>query len=140
MDLYKPPAAERDRPALRRSCLELAQAGRNLYNLIFTSASQPKDMATTVRSWLGEVTGTDGVQSLEVISEGQPWFAPWNLVYDADPDEDLFLKADPRADGGVDLPAAALRRSGACATTFAAGCQSSPSGAGGCPARSMSCL
>ena len=65
-------------------------------------------MTQTVRRWLREVTDTDGVQSLEVVSEGQPWFAPWNVVYDADPDEDLFLKADPNADGGVDLPAAAL--------------------------------
>ncbi len=67
-------------------------------------------MTKSVRRWLREVTDTDGVQSLEVVSEGQPWFAPWNVVYDAEPDEDLFLKADPQADGGVDLPAAALRR------------------------------
>ena len=109
VSLYQPAAADRDLPALRRCCLDLAEAGRNLYNLIFAPEAQPKGVTKTVRRWLREVTDTDGVQSLEVVSEGQPWFAPWNIVYDADPDEDLFLKADPQADGGVDLPAAALR-------------------------------
>ena len=109
VSLYQPAAADRDRPTLRRCCLDLAQSGRNLYNLIFAPEAQPKGVTGTVRRWLREVTDTDGVQSLEVVSEGQPWFAPWNVVYDADPDEDLFLTADPQADCGVDLPAAALR-------------------------------
>ena len=109
VSLYQPAAADRDLPALRRCCLDLAGAGRNLYNLIFAPEAQPKGVTKTVRRWLREVTDTDGVQSLEVVSEGQPWFAPWNIVYDANPDEDLFLNADPQADGGIDLPAAALR-------------------------------
>ena len=109
VSLYQPTAADRDLPALRGCCLDLAGAGRNLYNLIFAPEAQPKGVTKTVRRWLREVTDTDGVQSLEVVSEGQPWFAPWNIVYDANPDEDLFLTADPQADGGVDLPAAALR-------------------------------
>ena len=109
VSLYQPAAADRDLPALRRCCLDLAGAGRNLYNLIFAPEAQPKSVTKTVRRWLREVTDTDGVQSLEVVSEGQPWFAPWNIVYDANPDEDLFLTADPQADGGIDLPAAALR-------------------------------
>ncbi len=109
VSLYQPAAADRDLPALRRCCLELAGAGRNLYNLIFAPEAQPKGVTKTVRRWLREVTDTDGVQSLEVVSEGRPWFAPWNVVYDADPDEGLFLNAEPRAHGGGDLPAAALR-------------------------------
>ena len=101
VSLYVPAVTDRDLPALRRCCLDLAQAGRNLYNLIFAPKAQPKGGPRTVRRWLREVTDTDGVQSLEVVSEGQPWFAPWNVVYDADLDEDLFLNAEPQADGGA---------------------------------------
>jgi CHAT domain len=109
VSLYQPAAADRDLPGIRRCCLKLAESGRNLYNLIFAPEAQPKGVTGTVRRWLREVTETDGVQSLEVVSEGQPWFAPWNVVYDADPDEDLLLGGDARADGGGDVPAAALR-------------------------------
>jgi hypothetical protein len=109
VSLYQPAAADHELPAIRQCCLELAGSGRNLYNLIFAPEAQPKGVTATVRRWLREVTQTDGVQSLEVVSEGQPWFAPWNVVYDADPDDDLFLGGDAQADEGVDLPAAALR-------------------------------
>ena len=104
VSFYQPAAADRDLPALRLCCLDLARAGRNLYNLILAPEALPKDVTRTVRRRFREVTDGDGVQSLEVVSEGQPWFAPWNVVYDTDPDEDLFLRADPKADGGVDLP------------------------------------
>ena len=70
VSLYQPAAADRDLPALRRCCLDLAGAGRNLYNLIFAPEAQPKGATGTVRRWLREVTDTDGVQSLEVVSEG----------------------------------------------------------------------
>jgi tetratricopeptide (TPR) repeat protein len=109
VSLYQPAAADRDLPVLRRCCLDLAAAGRNLYSLIFAPEAQPQGVTKTVRRWLRGVTDSDEVQSLEIVSEGQPWFAPWNVVYDADPDEDLFLTGDPKSDGGVDLPAAVLR-------------------------------
>jgi WD40 repeat protein len=106
---YLPAAEDRDLPGLRECCFLMAQAGRDLYNLILAPSAEPKGGTREVRRWLREVTETDGVASLEVVSEDQPWFAPWNIVYDSDPDEGLFLKADPRADGGSDVPAAALR-------------------------------
>src|SRR5262249_40539572 len=75
----------------------------------FAPEAQPGGVTKTVRRWLRETTDNEGIQSLEVVSESQPWFVPWNVVYGVDPDEELFLSGDPKADGGGDLPGAALR-------------------------------
>ena len=29
--------------------------------------------------------GADEIESLELVNDGEPWFVPWNLVYDEDP-------------------------------------------------------
>ncbi len=109
VSLYQPAATDRDYPALRRCCMDLAQAGHNLYNLIFAPEAQPAGVTRTIRRWLTEVTNTEGVQSLEIVSEGQPWFAPWNVVYDADPDEALFLTGETLSDAEDGNFAVALR-------------------------------
>src|SRR5262249_16850335 len=47
-----------------------------------------------VAGWLKDVTGSGQVDSLEVVCDGQPWFVPWNLVYDEEPDESAFADGD----------------------------------------------
>jgi hypothetical protein len=66
--LHQPAAADRDQTRLRRCCLELAQAGHNLYNLIFAPEATPKGETKIVRRWFRDVTDTDGVRSRRV-----PW-------------------------------------------------------------------
>jgi len=107
VNLYIPPAADRDRPAIRACARQLAGGGHDLYNLIFAQATLPVGIAPTVRRWLREVTRDDGVRSLEVVSDGQPWFCPWNLIYDEDPDLAQFLREDPP--DGRDIDPDALR-------------------------------
>jgi hypothetical protein len=107
--LHRPAAADRDRPRVRRCCLDLARAGHDLYNQIFAREAEPRGAARTVRDWLREISLNGEVQSLEVVSEGQPWFAPWNTVYDDDPVAERFLQGGHPEDGGAGLPDEALR-------------------------------
>ena len=70
------------------------------------------------------ITGTGQVESLEIVCDGEPWFAPWNLIYDEQPDAAAF-----RGAGG----SRRLGRSGECDTTFAAENPSIRCGACPCP-------
>src|SRR5262249_37335546 len=47
------------------------------------------------------------VRSLEMVSDGQPWFCPWNVIYDEDPDQKPLFREDPP--DGRDIDSDALR-------------------------------
>ena len=83
-DLHRQP---KGRAAIGQKCLELATAGFHLYNLIFDEQGTAKD----VRRWLQGITrDAEGVETLEIVSESQPWFVPWNVVYDRNPHREVF--------------------------------------------------
>ncbi len=50
---------------------------------MFDPAAGDGEHVGTIAEWLRDMTATGQVESLELVCEGQPWFAPWNLVYDA---------------------------------------------------------
>ncbi len=91
---HEQPLDQRDPAAYHQACLELARAGRDLYNQIFDPAARDGENVDTIAGWLRAVTDSGQVESLEVICNGQPWFAPWNLVYDIEPDELAFNGGD----------------------------------------------
>jgi len=95
---FERPLAERDPSALEPACLELARSGHNLYNQIFDPAARDGEHVDGIAGWLRDVTGSGQVESLEVVCDGQPWFAPWNLIYDKEPDELAF---NGNGDGGL---------------------------------------
>jgi hypothetical protein len=106
VQLHLGPAGSRDQMEVRRCCRRMAEAGHNLYNLIFARAAKPEGEAPKVRRWLREITEGHEVQSLEIVSESRPWFAPWNVVYDDDPDRAFPDLATGEA--SAELPADAL--------------------------------
>ena len=87
---YQRPVAERDAKVFRQASLNLALAGRDLHNLIFDPAARDGGGIVDIARWLAELTESGEVDSLEVVCDGQSWFAPWNLVYDKDPEESAF--------------------------------------------------
>jgi hypothetical protein len=93
---------ERRRAETRGAAFELARAGSDLCDRIFEPASSPSQVAPRVRGWLRDITRAGEVESVEIVSAGQPWFVPWNLVYDTNPDEDAFIR-----DGGASAPVVA---------------------------------
>ena len=95
VSLHVPPEAQRDGAAIRRACFELASVGRFLYNQLLP-AHDP--IGADVRQWLEDLTRARKVASLELVCDGEPWFAPWNLVYDADPDDGRFDDANVSLD------------------------------------------
>ncbi len=84
------PLEERDPALYGQTCLELALAGHDLYNQIFDPAARDGESVDTIAGWLRDVTNLGDVESLEVVCDDQPWFAPWNLIYDKEPDESAF--------------------------------------------------
>ena len=106
---HEEPLDSRDPASYRLECFDLARAGHDLYNQIFDTAAGNGEHVGTIAEWLRDVTATGQVESLELVCEGQPWFAPWNLVYDAEPDDAAF-------DGGP----SGFAPSGGCGTTSAA--------------------
>src|SRR3954468_2424576 len=88
---HAPPEGERDAAAIRQACKELAGVGWDQYNLLLPM-NDPK--ADDVRQWLEDLARRNRVDSLEVVCDGEPWFAPWNLVYDEDPDDGRFDDPD----------------------------------------------
>ena len=65
--------------------LALAECGHNLYNQVFDRAARDGERVEQISTWLRDITETGQVESLEIVCDGQPWFAPWNLVYDERP-------------------------------------------------------
>ena len=84
---------DRDLPEYERACHELAECGHNLYNQVFDRAARDGEHVEEISTWLRDITETGQVESLEIVCDGQPWFAPWNLVYDEQPDEAAFRGA-----------------------------------------------
>jgi WD40 repeat protein/tetratricopeptide (TPR) repeat protein len=92
---HEQPLDQRDPASYRLACLDLARAGRDLYNQIFDAAARDGEHVGTIADWLRDLTMSGHVESLELVCEGQPWFAPWNLVYDSEPDDDAFDGGPP---------------------------------------------
>ena len=84
---------DRDISEYERTCYELADSGHNLYNQLFDRAARDGEHVEEITTWLRDITRTGQVESLEIVCDGQPWFAPWNLVYDEQPDENAFRGA-----------------------------------------------
>jgi WD40 repeat protein/tetratricopeptide (TPR) repeat protein len=97
VQLHQQPFEDRDADVYRRSCLELAQAGNRLYSNVFDRAARGEQV-TAIRDWIRGLTAAGGIESLEVVCDGAPWFAPWNLLYDRLPKEAEFAAT---ADGTV---------------------------------------
>ncbi len=84
---------DRDLPEYERACHELAECGHNLYNQVFDRVARDGEHVEEISTWLRDITETGQVDSLEIVCDGQPWFVPWNLVYDEQPDEASFRGA-----------------------------------------------
>jgi hypothetical protein len=80
--------------ACRRACFELAQVGHNLYNQVFCRAARDGEHVEEIAEWLREATRSHQVESMEFVCDGQPWFAPWNVIYDEEPEESAFEMGD----------------------------------------------
>ena len=87
---HEQPVNERDPAAIRQSSLDLARAGHDLYNQVFDPAARDGEHIDQIAAWLRDLTRSRQGESLEVVSDGQPWFAPWNLLYDEEPEETAF--------------------------------------------------
>jgi WD40 repeat protein/tetratricopeptide (TPR) repeat protein len=87
---HEQPLDRRDPASYRLACCDLARAGHDLYNQIFDESARDGEQVGAIADWLRDVTQSSQVESLELVCEGQPWFAPWNLVYDAEPDDAEF--------------------------------------------------
>ena len=87
MSLHVPPEGRRDSGAIQQASLDLATVGRYLYNQLLPTHDPT---GADVRHWLEDLTRSEKVASLEIVCDGEPWFAPWNLVYDEDPDDGRF--------------------------------------------------
>ena len=94
---HEQPLDERDPASYQQSCLELAQTGHDLYNQVFDRAARDGEHIDEIAGWLRDLTSSGQVESLEVVCDGQPWFAPWNLVYDEEPEDSAFDGAAWRA-------------------------------------------
>ena len=87
---HERPLERRDQTAYQQACLDLAEAGHNLYNQVFDPAARDGEHVDAIAGWLRDLTHSGQVESLEIVCDGQPWFAPWNLVFDEQPDESTF--------------------------------------------------
>jgi tetratricopeptide (TPR) repeat protein len=83
---HVPPEAERDRGEILAAARELACTGWEFYCLILPDDGPEAD----VRGWLEELTRAGKVAGIEIVCDGAPWSAPWNLVYGRDPEEFAF--------------------------------------------------
>jgi tetratricopeptide (TPR) repeat protein len=87
VSLHVPPEDQRDAAAIQQACFDLATAGRYLYNQLLPTHDPT---GADVRQWLEDLTRSQRVASLEIVCDGEPWCAPWNIVYDEDPDDGRF--------------------------------------------------
>ena len=87
---FEQPREKRNPTEYEGACLELAERGHDLYKLVFDSAPGDRERVVLIEEWLRKITATGQVESLEIVCDGQPWFAPWNLIYDEPPDEAAF--------------------------------------------------
>jgi WD40 repeat protein len=83
------------------ACLTLAQAGHELYEALFPPKASQNQDPDEVRDWLEDLRDHQLVESLEVLLAEKdssrtrlaPRAVPWNVLYDEQPDPDLFLTA-----------------------------------------------
>ena len=94
---HEQPLENRDASEYERACFALAECGHNLYNQIFDRSAQGGERVGEICTWLRDITTTGQVESLEIVCDGQPWFAPWTLVFDEQPDEASFRGASALA-------------------------------------------
>ena len=86
--VWNTPGSEEE---VRASSLELAEAGYQLFNRILPFYEI--ETAETIRDWLESLKAEPARTSLEIVVEDNASITanecaiPWNLVYDADPDE-----------------------------------------------------
>jgi hypothetical protein len=85
--------------SLPGACLELAEAGRVLYEALFEPiGDRDQEIANEVRAWLEGLRDAGLVESLEVLltatgadrTHAMPRAVPWNVLYDKPPDRDQF--------------------------------------------------
>ena len=80
---------------LRRSSLEVARVGHDLYQQLFQPAPGIQELlAGQVRAWLADMRERGAIESLEVVMVGPVSPVPWNVLYEAPPSEEVFL-AEP---------------------------------------------
>ena len=90
---HERPREDRDLPEYEHACAELAECGYNLYKQVFDPAARDGERVEEIAIWLRGITETGQVESLEIVCDGEPWFAPWNLIYDEQPDAAAFRGA-----------------------------------------------
>jgi WD40 repeat protein len=77
-------------------CYRLAVSGHELHALVFNPDENP-EVAQDVRVWLKGLHGQGTLNTLEMVTEGvlagpgSLFSVPWNLLYDDEPDRDVFL-------------------------------------------------
>ena len=82
-----------DQQNMHKSAFALAEAGHELYEVIFQPDAEQARAAKQVRKWLEKLAGEQQVHTLEVVVES-PWSLPWNVIYDEEPDKAAFLSGD----------------------------------------------
>ena len=88
------PIDKRDAERYRQDAFKLAQLGLKLYKNIFDRAARDGGQTDKIAEWLRSLTASGEVESLEIVCDGQPWFAPWNLVYDELPKDVAFVPGE----------------------------------------------
>ena len=72
--------------------LKLAQQGNKLYKRIFNPGSDQRDKARKILRWFEDLRDARPrlIETLEIVVEGS-FSVPWNVIYDSEPDSELFL-------------------------------------------------